>query len=159
MDKLELFNAQKFVYFSMWIEAKKNKENNKIVKIPHFPKGYKDMTQSTIFNKNHSIIAIRTGKISNIFVIDIDDLKNETAKKLNDICFEYCKWKVSTRKGYHYYFKYDQRLNNYEKQSKASNINNQLGFDTRGNGGIIFYGKYNLDSEIYKYTLLEENPQ
>jgi hypothetical protein len=159
MDKLELFNAQKFVYFSMWIEAKKNKETNKIVKVPHFPKGYKEMTQSTIFNKSHSVIAIRTGIISNIFVIDIDDLTNQTAKKLNDICFGYCKWKVSTRKGFHYYFKYDERLNSYQKQSKASNINNALGFDTRGNGGIIFFGKYNLDSETYKYELLEEKPQ
>ena len=31
MDKLELFNAQKFVYFSMWIEAKKNKETNRLL--------------------------------------------------------------------------------------------------------------------------------
>lgn len=159
MDKIELFNAHKFVYFSMWIEGKKNKETNKIVKFPHFPKGYKDMTHSTIFNKSHSIISIRTGIISNIFIIDIDDLQNETALKLNNICFENCKWKVSTRKGFHYYFKYDDRLNNYAKQSKASNVNNQLGFDTRGNGGIIFYGKYESDEYTYKYTLLDEKPQ
>lgn len=159
MDKVELFNNNNFVYFSMWIEAKKNEETNQIKKIPHFPKGYKDMTTSTIFNKNHSIIAIRTGVISNIFVIDIDDLTNEIAKKLNEICFNNCEWKVSTRKGYHYYFKYDERLNNYKYQSKASNINNKLGFDTRGNGGIIFYGKYNYGEETYKYTLLEKEPK
>lgn len=159
MDKLELFNAHKFIYFSMWMEAKKNNETNKIVKIPHFPKGYKDLTESIIYNVNHSLIAIRTGKISNIFIIDIDDLQNTTAQKLNTLCLEFCGWRVSTRKGFHYYFKYDDRLNAYEKQSKASNINNPLGFDTRGNGGIIFYGKYNLEGETYKYNLIDEKPK
>jgi hypothetical protein len=158
MDKLELLNSNNLVYFSMWMTASKNQETNKVKKVPHFPKGYKTLTTSTIFEDWHTLLAIRTGIISNIFVIDIDDLENETSKKLNDICFKYCGWKVSTRKGYHYYFKYDERLNNYEQQSKASNVNNQLGFDTRGNGGIIFFGNYKYDGQIIKYDLLDEKP-
>ena len=158
MDKLDILNSNNFVYFSMWMTASKNQETNKVKKIPHFPKGYKTLTTSTIFEDWHTLIAIRTGIISNIFVIDIDDLENETSKKLNDICFKYCSWKIATRKGYHYYFKYDERLNNYEQQSKASNVNNALGFDTRGNGGIIFFGEYKYDGQIIKYDLLDEKP-
>ena len=158
MDKLEILNNANLIYFSMWMTASKNQETNKVKKIPHFPVGYKTLTTSTIFKNWHTLIAIRTGIISNIFVIDIDDLENEKSKKLNDICFKYCGWKVATRKGYHYYFKYDERLNNYDQQSKASNINNALGFDTRGNGGIIFFGEYKYDGQTIKYDLLDEKP-
>jgi len=158
MDHLEILNSNNLIYFSMWMTATKNQETNKVKKIPHFPKNYKSLTTSTIFEDWHTLISIRTGIISDIFVIDIDDLENETSKALNNICFKYCGWKVATRKGYHYYFKYDERLNNYEQQSKASNINNVLGFDTRGNGGIIFFGNYKFDGQIVKYELLDKEP-
>ena len=155
MDKLNLLNSNNFIYFSMWMTAEKNKDTNKIKKIPHFPINYKKLEKSTIFEPWHKLLGIKTGIISNIFIIDIDDLNNETSKKLNNICFKYCGWKVSTKKGYHYYFKYDDRLNLYEKQSVASTVNNCLGFDCRGNGGIIFFGEYIFNQQIIKYELLD----
>ena len=159
MDQLNLLDKNKLIYFSMNMTAIKNKETNVVKKVPQFPCGYKDISESVIFDKKHTLLAIRTGLLSNIFVIDIDDLNNEIAKKLNDMCINYCKWNVSTRKGYHYYFKYDERLSAYEKQSKASNVNNCLGFDTRGNGGIIFFGSYKFENDVVQYKLINEKPK
>jgi hypothetical protein len=159
MDCLKLLDKNNFIYFSMKMTASRNKDTNAVKKIPNFPCGYKDIDKPIIFDKKHTLLAIRTGILSNIFVIDIDDLNNEIAKKLNNICMSYCKWKVSTRKGYHYYFQYDERLNVYEKQSKASNVNNCLGFDTRGNGGIIFFGEYNFENTTIKYELIDKEPK
>ena len=73
---------------------------------------------------------IITGKMSNITVIDFDDLDvfdnliNEFPELKN--CFT-----VKTNKGYHLYFKYNDALPN------TSKINKLKGIDCRNDGGII----------------------
>ena len=105
MDKLNLFTENKFVYFSHNIECYKNAKNE-IKKKPIYKCQWSKILkpEESYHNINDSIISIKTGLISGLFVIDIDDLNNEISKDLNKLCLKYCKWKVSTRKGYHYYF-------------------------------------------------------
>lgn len=49
-------------------------------------------------------------KPSNILVIDIDDMENHVCKKVHRIMKHITKYCIKTRKGYHYYFKYDSDL-------------------------------------------------
>lgn len=166
--QLKVLDNTGFIYFSHGLSC--NRDDNGILKKkPVYHGSWKEINESIFYN-NDKIVSIKTGKKeyfdkkynsnikqSDIFVIDIDDLSNETANKLNAICENYCDWIVKTRKGFHYYFKYDERLDIYEKQTKASGINTNYGFDTRGNGGVIFFGSYDFEDITYKYSLIKKD--
>jgi len=79
------------------------------------------------YNKKASGFAILTGEKSNVTVIDIDDPESETNKELMDLMNQ-CNLVAQTKKGYHYYFTYDNRI----KQTTGDKL------DTRNDGGCIF---------------------
>ena len=100
-----------------------------------------------------------TGKLNNIFVIDLDDYKNDDKNiDAKNFCELFPKshpiwntYKVQTRSGgLHLYFKYNKYLIN--KTGK--------GLDIRNDGGIIysadshFYNKSIMTTKFGKYTLL-----
>ena len=76
--------------------------------------------------EKHNAIAIITGKLSNITVIDIDN-RQKPIKELQEI-FGESKVIVETPRGYHLYYSY-----NGEKSNTAI----EEGIDIRGDGGLI----------------------
>jgi len=92
-------------------------------------------------------IAIVTGREKNRFVLDVDGADGLESLKgllLPDT------WTVRTKRGFHYYFKWDQRLDNHT--TTASGI--RPGIDVRGDGGYVIAPP----SEIFgggKYEWLE----
>lgn len=75
---------------------------------------------------------IVTGKISGIFVLDIDgDEGRDSVSKLTDRLPD--TWTTKTRKGWHYYFKWEDRYGDFP----TTKVRVFPGVDTRGNGGYV----------------------
>ena len=142
-------------------------DNSKWFKIPYQKKGCCEVMpwgqDENFFNNNYLQGKIEgatiTGKLNNIFVIDLDDYKNDEKNiDAKTFCELFPKshpvwntYKVETRSGgLHLYFKYNKYLIN--KTGK--------GLDIRNDGGIIysagshFYKKSIMTKKFGKYTLL-----
>ena len=78
---------------------------------------------------HYNAIALKTGKLYDLTVIDFDDIDehNKLIKQFGEIDTV----KVQTRKGFHYYFKYNELIKN---NSKLNNVNK---IDGRNNNGFI----------------------
>lgn len=74
---------------------------------------------------------VKTGPESNICVIDLDDMESKSCQTLQKMCDDCCNLKVKTRKGYHYYFKYNENF-------KATNHCNEHHFDIQSSNAIVF---------------------
>jgi len=83
---------------------------------------------------------IFTGKVSNISVVDLDDLTLPIQKELMVLMAD-CNAIQQTRKGLHYFYQYDQAI-----KSSTSPIKH---VDTRGDGGCIlcFPSAYSVPEE------------
>ena len=100
-------------------------------------------------DKNHSCCACLTGEKSNILVLDFDDidLYNEYVfkyKSLNNIPY------VKTKKGYHLYFKWND---------KYVNLPSKIGkLDIQGNGKQVYFPPTNYDyiEKHFEYTFIYE---
>ena len=104
------------------------------------------------FNK-YPDLAIKTGKINNITIIDIDD-ENIIDKQLKKLGIKYLDQipHVKTKKGIHLYYQYNEQL----KQT----TNYYEGVDIRNDGGCAFipcssYKDLN-NGEIYEYQFHED---
>lgn len=98
-------------------------------KKPTYTRGWKKIVATDVRPRENAF-ALRTGKDFGITAIDIDDPTLETSEKLMELMSE-CNMIAKTRKGFHYVFKYDERLNQTSEQDK-------LDLDIRNDGGIIF---------------------
>ena len=98
-------------------------------KKPTYTRGWKKITATDVRPRENAF-ALRTGKEFGITAIDIDDPSLETSEKLMEL-MESCNMIAKTRKGFHYVFKYDDRLKQTTEQDK-------LDLDIRNDGGIIF---------------------
>ena len=154
--EFENYKNNNLVSFSIRIEQKFNKNLNKWKKDIKFPKDWQNYTlEKNYFNDNFNGIALLTGKINNIIVIDIDNLEHwkmfleEHNKKEPDT--------IKARSGsggLHLYFKYSDDFHNIKSNSKCFGPDYDI--DIRTNGGCIIapptkYNNNNLNKEV-EYT-------
>lgn len=95
-------------------------------------------------------VFIKTGEITGICVIDLDNMENETCKRLKSMADKCNNLKVKTKRGYHYWFK--------QCELKKSMNMSKHEFDYRSNGGIILcppsYYMYNNNEDIFRYEFI-----
>jgi P4 family phage/plasmid primase-like protien len=149
---LKEYNNKNLVYFSVDIKQKQNKDGQwkKDIK---FPKDWQNFTfDNKILRKDYNSCALLTGKINNIIVIDIDNiehwenlLKEHNQKEPNTVKA------ISGSGGFHYYFEYDNELENVK--SKTQCFGKKYNIDIRSNGGCIIcppskYFNKNTDKDV-----------
>ena len=138
-------------------------KHGKLEKKVGFPKGWKEYTnedycQSWVMSKEYynSGIAIKTGKINNITVVDIDTKDEDIIKKI----LEYLELKslqdttcIETNKGYHLYFKYNEKLK--QTTNFREDIFGKGSIDIRNDGGIVYAPptKYSCEGFEAEYKL------
>lgn len=118
-------------------------------KKPIYTKNWQN--KESFYDETKNGFYIVTGKKSNISVLDIDRLDNDHALYIKNECDKCCNMIAKTKKGFHYYFEYDERL----LQSTCV----QIGVDCRSDNGNIFcepcwYVDENKNRHEYKFTTL-----
>ena len=151
LKKNELKNFDKFVYFSFpKITTYLNKENIEKKKT-HFKNIQWKTIRTKTIDLKHDAYAIICGKISNLTVVDIDniDTYNELITKYN---FLKNVFKVETKKGIHLYFNYNKDIN-----TTTNAFLNYQYIDIRNDDSIIFIPptKYKmLNGDIFEYKYI-----
>jgi hypothetical protein len=122
------------VPFSVNIEKKRNNKDE-YKKVITSVKWQQSTLTKPIYDKTYNSLGLKTGKESNIFVLDIDDV-NEWKQILNDEEREepITATVITGSGGLHYYFRYSEELEKIPSRSKI--IGNKI--DCRTNGGCIF---------------------
>ena len=69
-----------------------------------------------------SCFALRTGKVSGCWAMDIDDPELEHNKRLIQMAMPVCNMIARTRRGLHFIFKYDERIKSTASHEKAIDI-------------------------------------
>lgn len=132
-------------------KIKLDDKGNKIIQYPIYwtPYTKNKATEEEIINwfevKNYPNIGIITGKISQLFVLDVDSYKQEFDKKLfQSFKIPPTPVQKTARGGNQYFFKYDGGARNAVGIFKEGS-----GIDIRANGGMVIapptvtsYGKY-----------------
>lgn len=115
------------------------------------PSGWRDKAVSDPFGI-HNAYAILTGKKSGVTVVDIDDPQIDSARALMEVMDETCSCVVKTKKGFHYYFKYNPALH--------TSTNDQHKIDIRNDKGMIICPPtekiFNSENEVvaqYKFKV------
>jgi len=149
--QLAFLTKMGFIYGSVMI--KYVKESDRYKKDPSYKRSWKNQTKS-FYDPSCNGIYTKTGKISNCFVIDIDDLDNPESKIIMDMCKCICALICKTKRGYHYYFIYDPDITNGQYQ--------EFGFDIRSDGGLIYcppgyYTDENGNIIKYEYIISPED--
>ncbi|GAB5047514.1 bifunctional DNA primase/polymerase [Thermodesulfovibrio sp. TK110] len=99
------------------------------------------------FNHN-SNIAIVTGKISGITVVDVDE-PDQFNKFYNfDELMEYASVVVKTARGYHFWFKYDPEIKTMQRQ--------ELGFDIKNDHALVLTPPSKINEHQYSFMKSEE---
>jgi len=130
------------------------KSKKKYQKHASFPVGWRNV-QEDLTVGNEKNVAILTGKINDLFVIDIDtvEAKNFFIRNVGDFDYDDLGCQViKTHKGYHLYFKYPENFNQNELYLKSStNVlsNIMKGIDIRADNGIVYFGE---NYTCVKYT-------
>ena len=152
MEKeIEKFKKHDLVVFSINVEKKQNKSNvwKKEIK---FPKDWQKYTlDNYYYNDKYNGLALITGKVNDIIVIDIDNIQH-----WESFLNEYDREEPKTVKvksgsgGIHLYFKYTDDLESIKSNTKC--FGQKYDIDIRTNGGCIivpptkYYNK-NLDKK------------
>lgn len=114
-------------------------ENTKITKNKWKDRSKTELNRSTISTKSNNF-AIRTGKISGIYVLDIDNYKKEC--EIMDKLQEIDTFKVKTpRGGLHLYFKYNKLI--------KTTTNEKLAIDIRSDNGYVVAPTSSIDGNEY----------
>jgi hypothetical protein len=123
-----------------------------------YSSNWKDINESS-FDSNCNGIALLTGKINDIFVIDIDNIEhwNKFLKVHNETEPETVKAKSGSG-GIHLYFKYTENLK--EIKTKSHCFGSDYDIDVRTNGGNIIVppSKYNNKKYEWINSLLDYDP-
>ena len=153
---IKKYTKEKLITFSINIKQKMHKNGNWKKDI-EFPAKCTDFTaEKTVHNEECNGVALLTGKINNIVIIDIDNVEhwNKFLKKNNQVEPDTVKV-ISGSGGIHYYFKYDDELDNIK--SKDHCFCKDYDIDVRTNGGCIIappstYYNENLKKNVeYKW--------
>lgn len=164
----EAFNnyvAKDKIVFSVDIKQEKNK-NNEWKKKVFFPDSWEEtQLDKTVYNERKNGLAMLTGGINGIFVIDIDNIEhwNKILTENNEDEPDTVK-AISASGGIHLYFKYSDELKNIK--SSTHSFGKEYDIDVRNNGGCIFvpptsyYDNKTKKNISYKWekSLLDEEP-
>ena len=153
---IKKYTNKKLVVFSINVNQKKHK-NGTWKKNIDFPQKWTDFTlQMFHYDENHNGLALLTGKINNMIVIDIDNVEHwkKLLTKNNQKEPDTVKV-ISGSGGIHYYFEYDIDLENVK--SKDHCFGKEYDIDIKTNGGCIIapptkYYNENLQKDVeYKW--------
>jgi hypothetical protein len=118
--------------------------------------------QDSIYEPTKNAIIQNTGPNSNIIVIDVDGTEHTTNKIIIELCKKYCKFYNKTKKGYHFFFlfndsfpksqsiKYNNDPTNSGSQS-APGLASAPGIDIKSTGGCVYYGSYYIGKTLVQY--------
>ncbi len=122
-----LYARLNFIVVSAKMSAKKNTEG---VWKKHFvhPPAWTEKT-SRVYDRRKSGFAVVTGKASGCTAIDVDDPESETNKRLMGLMSE-CNLVAKTKHGFHYVYRYDERIKN------TTGVSHKL--DVRNDGGCLY---------------------
>jgi hypothetical protein len=142
---LTFYKNNHFVLTSGNFEPYYNEEKNKL------EKNFKHITSwktKPIFNKSLNGHALLTGKNSNITAIDIDDPTLEHNKELIKVLDKHCNLVQRTKKGFHYLFKYTDKLRTTTSTIKA--------LDIRNDNALLYVepSNYTYKNHRYKYEFI-----
>jgi hypothetical protein len=152
-NDIQKYKDENLIVFSVGIEQKSHK-SGAYKKELRFPKDWEKFTlDKTFINEGYNGLALLTGKINDIIVIDIDNIEhweqflNEHDKEEPDTVKV-----ISGSGGIHLYFKYTNELNDVKSTSHC--FDKKYDIDIRTNGGCIiapptkYYNKnFNKDVE------------
>jgi hypothetical protein len=128
---------------------------NKKVCIP--PPSWQHITfPKSIYNPSQNAIIQITGNNAGIIIIDIDGEMHPTNKMLIDICMQHCLFYNKTRKGYHFFFKYNDifaKSHNIKYLNDTSNS----GIDILSNGKCAYYGTYKIGDTTISYDNIKHD--
>ena len=129
--------------FEPFYDIKKNKLNK------NFKFNTNNWKECPKFDKKATGQALLTGKTSGITAIDIDDPTVETNIKLMALCEKTCNMIQRTRKGYHYLFKYTDKL--------RTTTNTKLALDIRNDNALLYVepSQYKYENTRYKYEFVK----
>jgi P4 family phage/plasmid primase-like protien len=130
------YEEKNLIIFSINIEQKKH-SSGKWKKNIIFPKDWQNYTlEKNYYNAKFNGLALITGKVNNLFVIDIDNVDHwkELLIKHNKKEPQTVKVKTGTG-GIHLYFKYSDDLESIKSCSKC--FGKDFDIDIRTNGGCI----------------------
>jgi P4 family phage/plasmid primase-like protien len=152
-----------YIVFSVNITQKYNEKKKIWKKSPMMKAGWMNFTlNNTYYNKNYNGIAMLTGKVNNLFVIDIDNvnhweqfLKNHNQKEPVTVTA------ISGSGGKHLFFNYTDDLDNIT--SSDHKFGADFDIDVKTNGGCIYisptsYYNKNLEKQVqyvWKYNILD----
>jgi P4 family phage/plasmid primase-like protien len=162
----DAYKNKELICFSVNIIHKEQKNGNYKKEII-YPKNWENTTlQENNFNNKYNGLALLTGKVNNIIVVDIDNIEHwnqfldenereepETVKA------------ISGSGGIHLYFKYSDDLDEIKSTSKS--FDSKYNIDIRTNGGNIiippsYYYNENLKKQVeYKWvkSILNNEPK
>jgi P4 family phage/plasmid primase-like protien len=153
---MKKYENNNIIVFSIDVNQKNNK-NGKWKKNITFPPKWTDFTlNKSYYNEKYNGLAIITGKVNNIIVIDIDNIEhwNKLLEENNEK--EPSTVKVTSGSGgIHLYFEYDDELENIK--SKDHYFGKEYDIDIKTNGGCVIapptkYYNNNLKKEVvYKW--------
>lgn len=149
--QIEFLSLMGFIYGSIDINYIKKGDAYKKQLI--YKKKWKTQIKS-FYDPSCNGVYVKTGKISNCFVIDIDDFNKEETNIIMEMCNDNCALICKTKRGFHYYFLYDDNILNGQYQ--------EFGFDIRSDGGLIncppsYYKNENNEIIKYKYIISPKN--
>jgi P4 family phage/plasmid primase-like protien len=164
-NEIKSYTKEKLVIFSIDIKQKKH-TNGTYKKYIDFPSKWTNFSlNKTKIDKNYNGIALLTGKINNLIIIDIDNIEhwNKLLKENNEGEPNTVKV-ISGSGGIHYYFQYDKDLE--EVKSRDHCFGKDYNIDIKTNGGCIIappskYYNENFKKEVeYKWekSIFEHKP-
>lgn len=142
---MEILKKHNLKLSSVKIEFNEQTQKKKIHYINNWLK------EKEYINPLHNGFYVKTGKQNNIIVIDIDDMTLEHNKKLIEIINKTCPTLTEeTRKGIHYYFKYNVYF--------SSSNDYELKIDILSDGRNVLCAPttYKMKDKIIKYTILQD---
>ena len=166
IKEIKKYYKNNLAIFSIDIKQKKSKDGSWKKDIA-FPKNWQNYTtEENYINENKNGLAMLTGKINNIFVVDIDNidhwkifLQENNQKEPNTVKA------TSGSGGIHLYFKYNNELENIKSTSKCFGTDYDI--DIRTNGGCIIipptkYFNNNLNKEVeyqWETSIFDKEPK
>lgn len=158
IDSARFKDSKKHVDFGLNSSGKYRKWGEAVLQLDHQVDALRTF-KSASKGLPANAIAIITGTVSNLFVIDLDAPKEKAFKYLMDAGIKVYNDTYSIDSpngGCHLYFKYDKRLDDYPSTS-AKFFGKDSPVDIRSNGGLIFaYPSqiYNKDiNKIMEYKI------
>jgi hypothetical protein len=134
--EIKKYTEKKLIVFNVNIDQKQNKKNiwKKNIK---FPKEWTNFNlENSYFNDKYNGLAMLTGKKNNIAIIDVDNIEHWNKLLIENNQIEPTTVKViSGSGGIHYYFTYDDYLDDITSKDHCFGKNYDI--DIKINGGCI----------------------